>query len=827
MPSHERMHFSVHPSIVYQLGESLITDGIQALVELVKNSYDADATYAKVVIETLSNPEYADSLYESQGGRIRIEDDGNGMDLDEIKSGWLVISNRKKRDLKLAKGTTPGGRTPLGDKGLGRLGVQRLGDKLEILTKSQNEEAYHLAFSWLDFETAPSLEQVDIHLERIEFGKPHGTTVIISDLLEIESWRGQRSLIKLEERLSQMISPYRGVRQFAVMVEVDGKTLDLVEISDKVRDISPLRYAISFKGSKFKVEGKASLDLFRPSSVKDGEQFALAAEKDDGKAFFEFLKDQKIARSIGLCRSRSKKWFVEFGWDKDLEDLDKVERDIAKNGRIANPGPFVGEIDSFDLGAAAFRRQSVFDRLSDYRKHIKKLSGIRVYRDGFSIKVDHDWLKLGEQWTSAPSYYGLKPDTTLGYVALSAKDNMQLEETTDREGFKDTPYYRNFYSLLNDFMRFTGIAHELFGRSWSAFAKKKREDHARVDSRKSVEDISKSISEGLAGASELERTVLSIKTEIQQRGKAAQNIFSASGSPSKRSTDDAREIAADLQILVEKATGLLEQVSTFLNEVSLLRELGHVLEDRVQGLRRQMDEMYEAVALGLTAEALSHEVFNIADQLANRTKAAQTRLAKLGVKDSSLLAFVEYVKSAIMSLRKQISFLSPSLRYVRDQRHNIEIESFIKELADFYKERFEKNLIAIKIRSSSESKFNVRINKGKLTQIVDNMMLNSEYWLKEQISQKATDNATVDIEIHRPFVYIFDSGKGIDPTVEASIFEPFITTKGKGLGRGLGLFIVKQLLDSEGCSVTLMPERNQYDRLFKFKIDLRGALDDS
>jgi len=45
-------HFEVHPSVVYQLGESLISDAVQALIELVKNCYDADATYAKVIVDT-------------------------------------------------------------------------------------------------------------------------------------------------------------------------------------------------------------------------------------------------------------------------------------------------------------------------------------------------------------------------------------------------------------------------------------------------------------------------------------------------------------------------------------------------------------------------------------------------------------------------------------------------------------------------------------------------------------------------------------------------------------------------------------------------------
>jgi signal transduction histidine kinase len=118
------------------------------------------------------------------------------------------------------------------------------------------------------------------------------------------------------------------------------------------------------------------------------------------------------------------------------------------------------------------------------------------------------------------------------------------------------------------------------------------------------------------------------------------------------------------------------------------------------------------------------------------------------------------------------------------------------------------------------------MNRGKLTQIIDNFVLNSEYWLREDISQGRMDRGFITIEVSRPFVRIYDSGRGIDTNIEHALFEPFVSAKGKGRGRGLGLFIVKQLVDSEGCSVGILPERNSHRRLFKFQIDFRGAIDE-
>lgn len=829
MTRQHKFNFEVHPSVIYQLGESLISDPVQALIELVKNCYDADASYAKIVIDTKSTVDIPDSVYAQANGQIIIEDDGHGMDLETIESGWFLISSRKKRELKQAKKTTPGGRTPLGDKGLGRLGSQRLGEQLEVFTKSAKEPGYHFAFSWTDFATAPKLGDVSIHLNETNSIKAPGTKVIVSNLCELDIWRGEGAIKQLELELSRMISPYKQIKDFMVYIEVDGKVIELFEISEKVRDLAPIRYDISFDGKILSVKGRVRLDFFRPNSSKEADQFSLIAESDNGRAFYKFLSQSNKAKLVNLRLSQSKQWYVEVSFKKPLNDIDKIEPETQKPNEIANPGPFVGGIDSFDLSSGAYKQQSVFHKQKEYREYIKEQSGIRVYRDGFAIRVDHDWLKLGAQWTSASSYFGLKPNNTLGYIALSARDNMVLEETTDREGFKETPYYHNFYALLTEFRNFTGITHGFFGRSWADFRKKRNEELARVDTRQTVEDLSQSIKKGLSGAPQYRKTLESLQVGLD-KGVNDSNSIIAKMETAKEITPKLKQQVIDtlgtLESTIQRLQEAIPLVIKYLDELGSLEGKGQVLEDRVDSMRRQLDDMYETVALGLTAEALSHEVFNIADQLALRAKAARTQLKKKDISDRIIQAFVENVHSSVMALRKQVSFLSPALRYVREQRETILVAEFLEELQDFYKDRLSKSNINISVPKEGDNEFYIRINKGKILQIIDNFVNNSEYWLKEDIGQKRISEGTIIFEVERPFLRISDNGRGIDPAVEHAIFEPFISAKGKGKGRGLGLFIVKQLLDSDGCHVGVVPERNRYKRLYKFQIDLRGVLSD-
>ena len=117
----QKYHFDITPHIVKQLGEQLVSDEITALLELIKNSFDADATYVSIEINTTGQYTKEKLFYPNHRGFIVVEDDGFGMSENTIMKSWLLISYSQKRELKEAKKKTPGGRTPLGDKGLGRL----------------------------------------------------------------------------------------------------------------------------------------------------------------------------------------------------------------------------------------------------------------------------------------------------------------------------------------------------------------------------------------------------------------------------------------------------------------------------------------------------------------------------------------------------------------------------------------------------------------------------------------------------------------------------------------------------------------------------------
>ena len=92
----QKYHFDITPHIVKQLGEQLVSDEITALLELIKNSFDADATYVSIEINTTGQYTKEKLFYPNHRGFIVVEDDGFGMSENTIMKSWLLISYSQK-----------------------------------------------------------------------------------------------------------------------------------------------------------------------------------------------------------------------------------------------------------------------------------------------------------------------------------------------------------------------------------------------------------------------------------------------------------------------------------------------------------------------------------------------------------------------------------------------------------------------------------------------------------------------------------------------------------------------------------------------------------
>ena len=176
--------FRFSTDILQRLGEELITSLDQGIVELVKNSYDADALNCTVELIATDKP----------GGTIVITDDGDGMSADDIRDGWLVLGRSRKEPGK----RTPIGRLPAGSKGLGRLGALRMGNKALLVTQPINEPGvnYSLDLLWSDFTGTDVVEDVELDIRRTDSKTGPGTRIEISGLRMATDEREVRRLAR-------------------------------------------------------------------------------------------------------------------------------------------------------------------------------------------------------------------------------------------------------------------------------------------------------------------------------------------------------------------------------------------------------------------------------------------------------------------------------------------------------------------------------------------------------------------------------------------------------------------------------------------------------
>jgi len=121
---------------------------------------------------------------------------------------------------------------------------------------------------------------------------------------------------------------------------------------------------------------------------------------------------------------------------------------------------------------------------------------------------------------------------------------------------------------------------------------------------------------------------------------------------------------------------------------------------------------------------------------------------------------------------------------------------------------------------------NIKAVRGMVRQILENLVANSIYWLKQQKSYEAGFRPQIWVGID-PTTHVLsfeDNGPGIDPRRREAIFQPFVTSKPPGQGRGLGLYISRELANYHGWEIYLDQQvgRKRPGRLNMFVLDMSG-----
>lgn len=808
--------FDINPHVIRQLGEELVPDEMTALMELIKNAYDADASYVKIDINTEGVYTEEQLTYPTHKGYIVVEDSGVGMDDTTIEKSWLTISYSNKRaGVDGIKKKTKKERTPLGDKGLGRLSTQRLADYCEIFTTPEGgSKRYHVAFDWREFDKVERLSQVPVKVESTPAGISKGTKLVLTNLLSTEVWKGDR-LDTFKNKIVQVLTPFSEVRKFYVYVTVNGEHIDVMKKLDSILSLCQSSYEFSFDGEYLNVSG-----VIKPMKLGSGnnrtvqENYKAFIEKDAGKKFAEyfFTTKKKDKSFFSPVENGFIAFSKRFSFQNDMAGLASLD------GRKCNPGAFNGKIYDFALTDNFGAVTNVFDTASEYKEYVKTQTGIKIYRDGFAVQPygfgQNDWLGLSKGQTSGSSFYGLRPENTVGYFSISEGVNIHLKDKTDRQGFVENEYQYNFELIAITYIRKECDSFiEAVRRCYNDFIRKYKQENTGI---KTIQQAYKEIRTAADASIGYKKRVSDLRKEVSHFDETSSRIVKEANSLfSAGSYEKALKLLDENKTTLEQAQTLLAELEEFVNKTAQLSSSVDFIEPKIDTLESQLDDFSTLAAVGMTAESITHEFPNLIKRLNEGNTEFMKKVSKEPIERGTCQDFSRQVAIATNAMAQQLKHVSPALRYARESKITFDIRQFFESQKEqFYNLYMEKYGVSLDVKE--ETPFSITINEGRFIQVMDNLINNSIYWLR----QHPNEHPKVSILVKRPWLYVSDNGLGVAPAVEESLFEPFVTMKPKGQGRGLGLFIVRQLLDAVGCFIVLDERKNVYNRRYVFAINL-------
>ncbi len=394
--------FSISPRILSHLGEDLIKNESIALLELVKNSYDACAN--KCTINFVST--------NGKLSKITIKDDGFGMNKETIENVYLTIGT----DFKF-KNIEPNicGRIPLGEKGIGRLGVHKLGNKIKLQSRALNSKEVSLTIDWTKLSEAKKIDDFTIDLIENEnpevFSNGTGTEIVIEDLKT--NW-DRRELREVFRNLNSLNSPFSENNESFIVEVLSNENL---------------------------FEGLPSFDEIKDSALYFGHCIM------EGNKITKFNYDFKPWESLNKIDNGRTKTELDIS-EQELIIVDKEDYqiDLAES-----------QIGSIEFDLIIFELDSqIFSYVNSEKKstkdYLRENGGIRVYRDGVRVynygEKDTDWL--GIDLRRINRFGGnVSNNIIIGSVKIKRAESFGLREKSNREGFIENESYYKFVNAVD------------------------------------------------------------------------------------------------------------------------------------------------------------------------------------------------------------------------------------------------------------------------------------------------------------------------------------------------------------------------------------------
>ena len=675
-----RLSFRPYARLLTMLGDQLIKNERIALVELIKNAYDADADRVEVRFE-----DFNEDMSPNAGSYMVVRDDGTGMTSDTVRTEWMNPATPGKYLAKRAgRGKTLGkNRIIQGEKGIGRFAVLKLGRQVTIATKPRDanlETVLTWDFSRFDDDfLSEDGASKEIFLDEIEIdftqsrptilpGPEHGTVIEIRDLNGAWGWRMIKHLSRDVSHLTDpvtRIAHHEAENRLEIAIYCNGAPQTAVE-ADSVETLKAL------------IEDKAVLKIRgRFDSVKDVWYFRTGS---DGTEREIGLGDAQVTglwvwrRRFGRARAgATQQLALPVASQPAVGVEDRADR---KTGGFAC-GSFAFHFHIFDFSRGIDGRYS----LKQVEKNLIKGHRIYLYRDGVRVypygDPDDDWLAIDVTRGTGRAGNFFSNDQVVGWIDITQEENPGLRDKTNREGLIESG----------------GAAHDLIFLVQVFLSYVKQHPYARYKEKQRQRSMARLVQDGAVA-----KDLADLKQTLKKAGHAAQS----------------------------QAVAKIE--AEYRREKQYLSQRAEMTED--------------LAGVGLSVEMASHDIMLLlvrAREIGRRL-AREARAAGHGEILEQTDMLVGVLQQVVDGMRDvQIMFKSS-----RRRRKVLRIESVLDKIQHIYSSLLKRRNIRYSKVGAGQSPLTASTTDGVIMQVLVNLFDNASYWLETVESTAREIRVTVD-----------------------------------------------------------------------------------
>ena len=770
----ETLHFKTHVLIKNLVGKDLINDDNIAIVELVKNSYDAESESVLVKFTEFSEKEIS-----TEASQIIISDEGAGMDITDIKDKWLNMAYSEKKLLDQENGAYLAG-----NKGIGRFSCDRLGEQLDLLTRKKGGTLLHLHIEWVDFEVEGNkdltIQEIPIEVVSIDdanaaklaglskFPKS-GTVLVVSKLRN--NWSRER-LVETKTSLEKFLNPNQLFlrNRFKITLSVPG-----LEKGDKGKSY-PERINTEIRNQIFnKLKFNST---YIEAKISDDSKTVSFALYHEGDKVFD-LKEKNIYYPL-LAGSRAVIYYLN------------------------------------TYKKAYFKRQTGV-RSVDFGSIFLFVNGFRIAPYG---DRGNDWLGLDDRKAQGRARH-LGNREVVGRIEVIGSED-KFKPISSREGLKKTEAVIELQEkfALDVIRKLEKFVVE--GLDWDSVPQTLRQDligNEGLDWKNTVEQYSESWER------KKQRIALSIMTLI---GSSPERIIKFWFNPSllegvyESRQEEVKNLLADIEgldpnkvdaSLIKGITKFKKLIEEKEEEIKATKSIAADLRVEVAEKEQKINqlesekEVYRAQTIFLE-HAVSPDVKDLLayhHQIKLETDIADNYLAKAikalrSIENSnSILGYLEKTEMGLKRIAVVAQYATKAGFRSGTKKEPVDIPAFFEQYLLRVAKDFSAADLNLEVSNSVAETFEVKASRTELSILIDNIVSNSNKAEARKLTLNISKLSTNTLQIS-----FIDDGKGISkdlPNAD-SMFEIGITTT---TGSGFGLYHAKRIVESIGGKILSIP----------------------